>query len=410
MAIRVTNEIGKLKKVLLHRPGHELEQLVPELLDLLLFDDIPYLNAAQKEHDHFASVLRENGAEVVYLEDLVAETIAQDEAIRERFVADFIRESGSVATHYRREITRILLDIADDKELVLKTMAGINLLEIESNLTGPLVKAVDRKFKFVMDPIPNLYFTRDPFACIGEGVSLNHMFSITRNRETVYGRYVLNHHPDFHSRVPFYYHHNDPFSIEGGDILNLNKHVLAVGISQRTTPEAIELLAKNLFREGSSDIDTILAIDIPSIRAYMHLDTVFTQIDRNKFTIHPGILDYVTIYTLKKVDDSGAFTVSAPTHDLQHVLAEALALDEVSLIRCGGMDRVASEREQWNDGANTLCIAPGVVVVYDRNNITNRILADMGVTVLEIPSSELSRGRGGPRCMSMPLVREEFTS
>ncbi len=407
MTIRVTNEIGQLKKVLLHRPGHELEQLVPELLDQLLFDDIPYLDAAQREHDHFANVLRENGAEVVYLEDLVAETIAQNESIKQRFIGDFIRESGPVALHYRKEIERILLDLGDEKQIVDKTMSGIGLSEVESSLSGPLVKALHHKLGFITDPIPNLYFTRDPFATIGEGVSLNRMFSITRNRETLYGRYLLNHHPDYRGRVPFYYDCGDAFSIEGGDILNLNEHVLAIGISQRTTPEAIELIARNLFIEGRSKVDNILAIDIPNIRAYMHLDTVFTQIDRATFTIHPGILDAASIYVLKKADGSGAFTVTKSRHSVQNTLAEALACEKVTLIRCGGMDHVASLREQWNDGANTLCIAPGVVVVYDRNNITNRILADSGITVLQIPSSELSRGRGGPRCMSMPLVREE---
>lgn len=407
MPIHVTSEIGRLKKVLLHRPGGELEQLVPEYLDQLLFDDIPYLKTAQKEHDYFADVLRGQGAKVVYLEDLVAETIAQSSEIKEQFVHEFIEESGNVARHYRKELTGILLNAPSPKALVRKTMAGTGAAELTNGTRGPLVKAMTHKVQFILDPIPNLYFTRDPFATIGEGASMNRMFSKTRNRETIYGRYILSYHPDFRGKVPFYYRTSAPFSIEGGDILNLTERVLAVGISQRTSPEAIELLAKGLFGSERCAVDTILAMDIPDLRAYMHLDTVFTQLDRDKFTVHPGVLDTLQIYILKKQGVQGAFTVEISQRDLRETLEESLQIDMVTLIRCGGKDQVASAREQWNDGANTLCLAPGVVAVYDRNTITNRILEEHGITVLPIPSSELSRGRGGPRCMSMPLQRDD---
>ncbi len=405
MAIHVTSEIAPLKEVLLHRPGRELEHLIPDALERLLFDDIPYLAAAQREHDVFARTLREQGVTVLYLEELMAQTLRQDPQLKSAFIRDFIQEAGSVALNYQQELFRLLMDIEDEQELVLRTMAGINLSELRRPASSTLSEMVRREDRFVLEPIPNLYFTRDPFATIGRGVSLNRMYSATRRRETIYGRYILNYHPDYAGKVPLYYQPSLPFSIEGGDILNLNAQTLAIGISQRTTPEAIELLASNLFRTEGCAVNTILALDIPSMRAYMHLDTVFTQVDTDKFTIHPGILQTLRIYQLSR-DGSGGVRTVERTKPLDTVLAELLELDRVTLIHCGGQDRIAAEREQWNDGSNTLCIAPGKVVVYDRNSITNRILADYGVTVLEIPSSELSRGRGGPRCMSMPFVRE----
>ena len=405
MAIHVTSEIAPLKEVLLHRPGRELEHLIPDALERLLFDDIPYLAAAQREHDVFARTLREQGVTVLYLEELMAQTLRQDPQLKSAFIRDFIQEAGSVALNYQQELFRLLMDIEDEQELVLRTMAGINLSELRRPASSTLSEMVRREDRFVLEPIPNLYFTRDPFATIGRGVSLNRMYSATRRRETIYGRYILNYHPDYAGKVPLYYQPSLPFSIEGGDILNLNAQTLAIGISQRTTPEAIELLASNLFRTEGCAVNTILALDIPSMRAYMHLDTVFTQVDTDKFTIHPGILQTLRIYQLSR-DGSGGVRTVERTKPLDTVLAELLELDRVTLIHCGGQDRIAAEREQWNDGSNTLCIAPGKVVVYDRNSITNRILADYGVTVLEIPSSELSRGRGGPRCMSMPFARE----
>ena len=188
----------------------------------------------------------------------------------------------------------------------------------------------------------------------------------------------------------------------------MSRRVLAVGISQRTTPEAIEVLAQNIFNDRNSEIETILALDIPSVRAYMHLDTVCTQVDYDKFTIHPGILGSLSVYEICRGNHKDELQVTELDNSLPAVLAAHLGLDRVTMIHCGGKDRIASEREQWNDGSNTLCIAPGVVVVYDRNYITNRVLEENGVKVLEMPSSELSRGRGGPRCMSMPLIREEI--
>ena len=404
MPIHVTSEIGALEQVLLHRPGAELEQLVPGELERLLFDDIPYLKAAQQEHDAFAALLRQNGTEVVYLEDLMAQTLGSDAQVRRRFIRQFIDEGGPIARHYQPTLYEYLTAL-EDRELVRRTMTGVSMEEfLPPEKRGALVSLTRDSHRFVLDPIPNLYFTRDPFACIGHGVSLNAMYSPTRRRETIYGQYILKYHPDYAGQVPFYYRREDPFSIEGGDVLNLSRELLAVGISQRTTPEAIEVLCRNIFRDETAAIRTVLALDIPSLRAFMHLDTVLTQVDRDVFTVHPEILESLRVYRITP-GQRERLRVTELSGTLEDLLAAALGLDRVKLIRCGGGDRVASEREQWNDGSNTLCIAPGKVVVYDRNYVTNAILRDNGIKVFEMPSSELSRGRGGPRCMSMPLRR-----
>lgn len=405
MAICVKSEILPLKKVLLHRPGQELEHLIPGSLERLLFDDIPYLAVAQQEHDQFARVLRGQGIEVVYLTDLVAQTL-REKALRARFIDEFIDASGCVAQNYKPELTSYLSAISDEKQLVLKTMAGVSFPEIESRARNSLSAYLHNNTHFILDPIPNLYFTRDPFAAVGHGVTLHHMYSETRNRETIYGRYILNYHPDFAGQVPFYYTPEEPFCLEGGDVLNLSSQVLAVGISQRTMPEAVERLAQHVFADPEAEVRTVLALDIPNMRAFMHLDTVITMIDRDKFIIHPGILETLRIFELTP-GRGGYLRVRELHRPLEQVLCSYLGLEHVTLIRCGGMDMIASQREQWNDGSNTLCVAPGTVIAYDRNYVTNRLLEDSGITVLKIPSSELSRGRGGPRCMSMPLIREE---
>ena len=407
MGIFVSSEIGPLTKVLLQRPGRELEHLSPETMEQLLFDDIPFLHRAQEEHDRFAEILRENGAQVVYLDDLTAEVLSREPSLREPFIQDVIERAGGSARGYREALTEYLGTIADAKKLVRKTMAGVTYGEVFEDHTAGLAGLVREKTRFLMPPIPNLYFTRDPFACIGRGVSLNHMYSATRNRETIYGSYILRYHPDFAGKVPLYYTPQEHFSIEGGDILNLSEHVLAVGMSQRTQPEAIERLAQHIFGDEECGITTILAFEIPRTRAFMHLDTVFTQVDRGTFTVHPGILGTLSVYELTGKGEKTCKTRKLEAA-LEDILKRYLHLDRVRLIRCGGGSPIAAEREQWSDGSNTLCIRPGVVLVYDRNYMTNQILNDSGVKTLEMPSSELSRGRGGPRCMSMPLMRDNL--
>ena len=409
MKINVKSEIKPLKKVLVHRPGKELLNLTPDTLERLLFDDIPYLPIAQEEHDEFVRIMRDNGVEVVYLEDLMTETLDQVPEIKEQFIRQFIYEAGVRTPKYRGLLEDYLNNFDNNRQLVLKTMEGIQLKEIlisKAKKGKSIVDMISEDSTFIADPMPNLYFTRDPFASIGNGVSLNKMYSVTRNRETIYAEYIFAYHPEYKDNITKYYDRYDAFSIEGGDILNLNEKTLAIGISQRTKADAIELLAKNIFKNPDTKIETILAFTIPECRAFMHLDTVFTQIDVDKFTYHPGIMGTLQVFEIKKGDNPEELNVKEKNTSLEKILSEYLDR-EITLIPCAGGDKIGAEREQWNDGSNTLCISPGVVIVYNRNNITNEVLRQNGIKVLEMHSAELSRGRGGPRCMSMPLYRED---
>ena len=389
-----TSEIGRLRKVMLHRPGRELENLMPEYLERLLFDDIPYLRVAQAEHDAFAGCLRENGAEVVYLQDLVEETILVPE-VRRELVEQFLDESG-VDKHRVREILQDYFAGMDDHKLVETMMAGVRKSDIRGFETGKLADYLSFRsddYPFLIDPMPNLYFTRDPFATIGTGVSLHRMHTVTRNRETLFGKFIFQYHP-LYKDAPKWYDRGESSSLEGGDILILSPQVIAVGISQRTEEDSIDKFAH-----------TVLAFNIPKTRSFMHLDTVFTMVDRDKFTVHPNILSEITVFVMELTD--GRVSIREEQGRLEDILKKHLELDSATLIKCGSDSPIDAAREQWSDGSNTLAIAPGEVVVYERNYVTNRILEDHGITVHTIPCSELSRGRGGPRCMSMPFVRED---
>jgi arginine deiminase len=233
------------------------------------------------------------------------------------------------------------------------------------------------------------------------------MYSVTRNRETIYADYIFKYHPDFKEQVERFYDRDFKYHIEGGDILNLNEKTLAIGISQRTQADAIEKIAKQIFfNSKNTELENILAFNIPNTRAFMHLDTVFTQIDYDKFTIHPGIQGLLKVFKITKGKVQGELNIVEINAKLEDILSKHLGVDKVTLIQCGGGDKVIADREQWNDGSNTLCIKPGEVVVYSRYYITNKLLVENGIKIHVIPSSELSRGRGGPRCMSMPLIRE----
>ena len=407
--ICVKNEIGQLRKVLLHRPGRELLNLTPDRLEELLFDDIPYLRVAQEEHDAFARTLRENGVEVVYLEDLMTQVLDLNPKLTEPFLHQWLQEGGIRTRRWQDRLSDYLCSHFTGKALVEKTMEGITLKEMGNVKTYSLQDRIAPPDDLIVDPMPNLYFTRDPFASVGEGVFLNRMHFPTRCRETLYADYIFRYHPDFSGLVKRYYDRDLHGSIEGGDVLVLSDRVLAIGISQRTCPDGIEAAARNLFRDPESKVRRVLAFDIPSCRAFMHLDTVFTQVDRDRFTLHPAILGPLTVYELTPGPaDKGGLCIREIDSDLENIMAEALELDKVELILCGGGDLISAAREQWNDGSNTLCIAPGKIVVYQRNEVSNEVLRDKGLTVLEIPSAELSRGRGGPRCISMPLIRDQI--
>ena len=398
--IRVFSEVGKLKRVLLHRPGQELENLMPQYLSRQLFEDIPYLVHAREEHDAFAQTLRTCGVEVCYLLDLVAEAVSYAGA-QEQMVDDFVSEIGLSARGAEQLVRAYLLDLPVDK--MLGAMArGVRKSELGCREQRHLVDYIDDAYPFFVDPMPNLYFTRDPFFMVGGGVCLSSMANAVRARETLFGQYLFSKHPVYQN-TPVLHRRDDPFSIEGGDVLVLSERVVAVGVSQRTDPHAVEALAERLISEETG-IARVLAIDIPKTRSYMHLDTVMTMVDRDKFTIHASILPVIRAFSLTK--RAGELVIEPERFGLEQTLADALELDAVSLIQCGGGSAIDAAREQWNDGTNTLAVAPGEVIAFSRNYVTNGILRDNGIIVHEISSAELSRGRGGPRCMSMPLWRE----
>ncbi|KYH34177.1 arginine deiminase [Clostridium tepidiprofundi DSM 19306] len=395
--IHVYSEIGKLKTVMLHRPGREIENLVPDYLERLLFDDIPYLKVAKDEHDNFANVLRMNGVEVLYLEKLVSEALHECD-VKEKFLKEVIYECDIKD----EDTIKVLIEYFKSmptKAMVDKIMAGVRKKEIG-------LKENSNEYPFIMDPMPNLYFTRDPFATIGSGVSVNSMRTKTRKRETIFGKYIFNYHPEYKdSGIKYWYDRTEKYSVEGGDELILSDEVIAIGASERTDKQAAMKIAKKIF-ESNEGFNTLLIFDIPKSRAFMHLDTVFTMIDYDKFTVHPGIEGGLKVTALTYDEKNNDVKAVEEEGTLEKILSSHLKRD-ITLIRCGGGDQIIAGREQWNDGSNTLAIAPGKVITYERNYVTNELLDKYNIEVIAIPSSELSRGRGGPRCMSMPFYRED---
>ena len=404
----ITNfsEIMPLKKVLMHRPGDEFLNLTPNTLERLLFDDIPYLKIAQQEHDAYANALRAEGIEVVYLTDLTAEAIeAGGRTVRKKFLEQFIAEAGVTSPKIAKHCFDFLNGIKDTREMIKKCIAGIDISEMKKLGKVSGFYATRDTGKMIIDPIPNIYFQRDPMATVGHGATLHRMWSVTRTRESIFMEYVYKYHP-FYDDVKLYYERTEPYCIEGGDIQVLSPEVVAIGISQRTEPDAIADFAKKLFKDKSNEFKYVLAIDIPDERSFMHLDTVMTQVDVDKFAVQDAIMDISTIYEISQGHGGELEIVEIHQH-LQKVLEKYLHLNRVELIKCGNGRRIDAEREQWSDGVNLLCIRPGVVMAYDRNYVTNEALRKHGIKVIELPSSELSRGRGGSHCMSMALVREE---
>ena len=398
------SEIGKLNKVLVHRPGAELEALTPDTLGKLLFEDIPFLNVAQREHDAFADLLRQNGVEVAYIVDEAAKAVA-DPRVKDEFINEFLRLSRINSKGLKSALMVYLMGM-EPKKMIEKVIGGIKRSEIQTKKATSLMDLIEGEDPFVSDPMPNLYMPRDPAACIGEGIAINHMHTDARRREALILRYIYKYNSDFaDDKDKIWYDLRDPFSIEGGDIAVLNKDLVAIGLSPRTTIPAAETLARRLLQSG--DFKKVLAFNIPKLAPFSHLDTVFTMVDYDKFTIHPEVEGPMEVFGIT-LSDKGELKFEAMKDELDKVMAKELGLPAVDLIRCGGNNILVSQREQWNDGSNTLCIAPGKVVTCDRNYITNDLLTKHGLEVLTVSLSELSRGKGGPRCMTCPVVREDI--
>lgn len=402
----IHSEIGPLKTVVLKRPGNEINNLIPDMLQELLFDDIPYLPQMQEEHDAFAKVLRDNGTRVLYIDDLAVEAFqAAGTQAQVAFVEQMIAES-KVSDRYIQEGLKDYFLSLQPEAMIAKMIAGVTRDEVDFVSRSQQ----EKQPLFLMNPMPNLYFTRDIASTVGEKISVNNMTYAARKRETMLVELVTKYHPEFAmSEQEILVRRDEGLNIEGGDIIVLSEKVLAIGISQRTNLEGAKAIAQKLFA-SSSTYEKVLAIEIPNVRAMMHLDTVFTMVDRTLFTMHAGIRKAdgkMDIHVLEPGDNPEELKISHES-DLEHALRLALEVEKIDIILCGGGDAIVGPREQWNDGSNTLAIAPGKVITYNRNNVTNDLLRKHGVEVFEIPSSELSRGRGGPRCMSMPLYRDRI--
>ncbi len=399
--MQVWSDVDPLKKVLLHRPGQELENLTPRYLEDLLFDEIPWLAQAQKEHDNFSSVLKDNGAEIYYVTDLLTE-IVKDPQVKSELIKRHLKASPLIEAEVLNTIYNYL-SAQEPQELVATLIVGFHKKEIQHlKKHRTLSDLTLDSYPFYLAPLPNMYFTRDHGAMIGPRLQVSSMFNPARLLETIFLRFIHKYHPLF-KNVDLAFHEEIPYGIEGGDVLVLNKDTLVIGLSERTTEEAIEWIAHKYLVEKEL-VKHIVVIQIPSRRAYMHLDTVFTMVDSDKFLMYPGIKDVITTYWLEKGRDDRVSASSG--YNLQGALRKALHQKQVEIIYSGANDEITAAREQWGDSTNTLAVKPGTVICYDRNEATNETLRRYGIDVIEIDSSELVRGRGGPRCMSMPLERE----
>ncbi|HEY3506788.1 MAG TPA: arginine deiminase [Actinocatenispora sp.] len=394
MAHRVDSEVGRLRTVLLHRPGPELTRLTPRNNDSLLFDGIPWVDRAQAEHDAFAAALTDRGVEVLYLADLLADTLAVPDARAE--LTDAVLADHRLGDTLRGRVAAYLADLSPS---ALATVLTAGLAHEEVRAGRGLVYALMDRHDFVIDPLPNLLFTRDSSAWVGDHVAVTSLAMPARSRETTITRAVYRHHPRF-AGTPLLY---EPAleHVEGGDVLLLAPGVIAVGVGERTTPAGAERLARRCFDRGLAS--TVLAVPIAQDRATMHLDTVCTMVDVDAVVMYPNVADSLVAYTVTDAGP-GEVAVGGPEPFLP-AAAKAMGIDTLRLIDTG-LDPVTAEREQWDDGNNTLAIAPRLCVAYERNVETNARLEDAGIEVIRIAGSELGSGRGGPRCMSCPVSRE----
>ena len=390
----VRSEVGRLRTVMLHRPGNELRRLTPRNNDALLFDGLPWVDRAQVEHDAFAEALRGRGVEVLYLSELLTETLADPDA-REAAIAHTMRDLRLGDT-LRRYLTDLLRDQGPD-ELAETLMAGLRNDEVSG--TGSVVAALHAPDDFLIDPLPNLLFTRDSSVWVGDRVTVTSLAMPARQRETQLTELIYQFHPRFAGTERI--HGWDKEFLEGGDVLALAEGVLAVGVGERTRPAGAERLARTAFAQGLAH--TVLAVPIDQDRATMHLDTICTMVDVDAMVMYPNVAHRLAATAIRP-DPDGDLMVE-PSAPFIEAAARAMGIDRLQLIDTG-LDPVTAEREQWDDGNNTLAIEAKVAIAYERNVETNERLAAAGIDVIAIAGSELGSGRGGPRCMSCPISRD----
>ena len=395
-----TSEVGRLRTVMLHRPGPELKRLTPRNNDQLLFDGIPWVGRAQEEHDAFADALRGHGVEVLYLTELLVETLAQ-EAARQEAVTQVL-ESLRLGDTLRSYLLGALSDL-DASGLADILTAGLRNDEVRGG--RGIVTSLLAPDDFLIDPLPNLLFTRDSSVWINQRVVVTSLAMDARARETSLTSLIYSRHPRFSEAERIHGPHLE--HVEGGDVLLLAPGVVAVGVGERTTPAGVERLARQVLTDDGTH--TVLAVPIAQERATMHLDTVCTMVDTDQIVMYPNIADSLRAHTITYAaggegSGEGELTVSG-SEPFLIAAAKAMQIDTLHRIDTG-LDPVTAEREQWDDGNNTLAVAPRLAVAYERNVQTNARLEDAGIEVIRIAGSELGSGRGGPRCMSCPVLRE----
>ena len=391
----VRSEVGRLRIVMLHRPGNELRRLTPRNNDALLFDGLPWVDRAQQEHDAFADALRGRGVEVLYLSELLIGTLA-DPGAREVAITHTMTDLR-LGDRLRRFLTELLGD-QGPAELAESLMAGLRNDEVSAQ-TGSLVAALHAPDDFLIDPLPNLLFTRDSSVWVGDRATVTALAMPARRRETQLTELIYQFHPRFAATRRI--HGWDKELLEGGDVLALAEGVLAVGVGERTRPAGAERLARTAFAEGLAH--TVLAVPIDQDRATMHLDTICTMVDVDAMVMYPNVAHRLAAITMKP-GDVGEVVIE-PMEPFLEAAARAMGIDRLRLIDTG-LDPVTAEREQWDDGNNTLAIEPRVAIAYERNVETNERLVAAGIEVIPISGSELGSGRGGPRCMSCPISRD----